>query len=72
MDEPKKTRAKGGRKSKGQRVGYMLRLPVRLDAALRAEAAHRGVTLIDLMSEYLEAGLMRAEVSTHPVGVDDP
>lgn len=71
MDEPK-TKAKPGRKGKGQRAGYMLRLSMPLDTALRAEAAHRKIPLIDLMVEYLEAGLMRAEVPTHPAGVDDP
>ena len=71
MDEPKKTRAKGGRKSKGQRAGYMLRLSMPLDAAIRAEAARRRIPLIDLMSKYLEAGLMRAGVSTHPAGPEE-
>lgn len=74
VDEPKtkaKTKAKPGRKGKGQRAGYMLRLSMPLDAALRAEAAHRGIALIDLMVTYLEAGLMRAEVPTHPAGPEE-
>ena len=51
-----------GRKSKGPRTRYSLRLNHILDAALRDEAGRRKVAIVDLIIEYIEAGLMREPV----------
>ena len=66
MEERKK-----GRKSKGPRARHSLRLARALDAALRDEAERRDVAIVDLITEYIEAGLMRAPVASPVQGAQD-
>lgn len=48
-------RPRGGRPSKGDRADLMVRVPTPLRAVFARDAADRGVSQSDLMSEILEA-----------------